>query len=160
MLCLGFIGCASGDKSPPDVVVGAADVRSLERWDVAPVGSDPESKGEGDAHVNFVRVVATSSSYAFHVTVQHDDKGWEDYCDGWDVVLPNGSVLKKRASDAFTRVLLHPHDDQPFTRSQSGLVFDAPFVTVRAHDLVHGFGGREVRVNLLAAEGEGFVVER
>ena len=44
---------------------------------------------------------------------------------------------------------MHPHvDEQPFTRSQRGIVIP-PGVTqvrVRAHDLVDGFGGREVLV--------------
>lgn len=63
----------------------------------------------------------------------------------------------------FSRLLLHPHEnEQPFTRSQSGIVIPAGVtqVRVRAHDLVDGFGGREVLVDLTLASGEGFEVER
>ncbi len=83
-------------------------------------------------------------SYHFQVSVRHADSGWDHYADRWDVVAPDGAVLG-------VRVLHHPHvDEQPFTRSLSG-VRVAPgttAVTVRVHDLVHGFGGREITVPL------------
>ena len=62
-----------------------------------------------------------------------------------------------------TRTLLHPHvNEQPFTRSQSGIVVPdgVTTVTVRAHDLVDGFGGRETSVDLTAERGPDFEVER
>jgi len=115
-----------------------------------------------DANVEFVRAVNNGHTWTFHVTVRHPDSGWDDYADGWDVVLPDGTVLKQNTDDPFTRLLLHPHEtEQPFTRSQSGLVIpdDVTQVTVRAHDLVDGFGGAEVVVDLTVAEGQGFTVE-
>lgn len=115
-----------------------------------------------DADVEFVRAVNNGETWTFHVTVRHPDTGWEDYADGWDVVLPDGRVLKANSDDPFTRLLLHPHEnEQPFTRSQSGLTIpdNVTQVTVRAHDLVYGFGGAEVTVDLTQAEGENFSVE-
>jgi hypothetical protein len=112
--------------------------------------------------VEFVRAVNNGDTWTFHVTVRHPDAGWDDYADGWDVVLPDGAVLKRNADDPFTRLLLHPHEtEQPFTRSQSGLVIpdEVTQVTVRAHDLVDGFGGAEVVVDLTQAEGDNYVVE-
>jgi hypothetical protein len=103
------------------------------------------------------------STWTFHVTVQHPDTGWADYADGWDVLIPDGTVLKPDPESPFTRLLLHPHvDEQPFTRSQSGIVIPPGItqVRVRAHDLVDGFGGREVVVDLTSSSGEGFEVER
>jgi hypothetical protein len=97
------------------------------------------------------------------VTVEHPDTGWEDYADGWDVLTPDGAVLKPDPESPFTRLLLHPHEtEQPFTRSQSGIVIPASEtrVRVRAHDLVDGFGGREALVDLTVASGKGFEVER
>jgi hypothetical protein len=102
-------------------------------------------------------------SWTFSVTVEHPDTGWEDYADGWDVVLPDGTVIKPNPEDAFTRVLLHPHEnEQPFTRSQSGILLPegTTQVTVRAHDLVDGFGGQEVVVQLDENSGQNFEVER
>jgi hypothetical protein len=50
-----------------------------------------------------------------------------------------------------TRTLLHPHvDEQPFTRSLRNVKIPAAttWVRVRANDLVHGEGGREVTVSV------------
>ncbi len=97
------------------------------------------------------------------MTVEHPDTGWEDYADGWDVLLPDGTVLVPDPEDSFTRLLLHPHEnEQPFTRGQSGIQIpvDVNQVRVRAHDLVDGFGGKEVIVDLDQPQGPGFEVVR
>ena len=126
--------------------------------------NQPDPITRANADVTFVRVIENSSgTWTFHVTVAHPDTGWEDYADGWDVVLPDGIVIKPDEASDFTRLLLHPHEDeQPFTRSQSGIVIPEGVtqVTVRAHDLVDGFGGLEVTVNLLDSTGENFEVVR
>jgi hypothetical protein len=119
---------------------------------------------QANADVTFVRAVQTGESvWTFHVTVEHPDTGWEDYANGWDVVLPDGSVVLPNPDDPFTRLLLHPHEtEQPFTRSQSNITIppDVTEVTVRAHDLVDGFGGKEVVVDLTAVSGPNFEVEK
>lgn len=100
------------------------------------------------AHAGMADVVAATytqaadGSYRFEVTVRHADDGWEHYADSWQVIGPDGHVLGKR-------VLAHPHDtEQPFTRSQSGIVIPAGVkrVVVRAHDKKHGWGGAEMTV--------------
>jgi hypothetical protein len=97
----------------------------------------------GEADVVAVEVTPEGGgSYRVEVTVEHADTGWDHYADAWDVRSPDGTVLG-------TRVLLHPHvDEQPFTRSQSGIAIpgDVAEVIVRAHDSVHGHGGRELTV--------------
>lgn len=117
-----------------------------------------------DADVEFVRAEQQgNNTWRFSVTVAHPDTGWEDYADGWDVVLPDGTVLKPDPDSPFTRLLLHPHEnEQPFTRSQSGIEIpaDVTTVTVRAHDLVDGFGGQEVVVDLTQSSGQNFEVVR
>jgi len=123
--------------------------------------SAPE--GQGNADVLHVRAVqASDGTWTFHVTVAHPDTGWEDYADGWDVLTPAGTVLKPDPGSPFTRLLLHPHEsEQPFTRSQSGIAIPPGVsqVRVRAHDLVDGYGGREVWVDLTVESGEDFEVE-
>jgi hypothetical protein len=95
--------------------------------------------------------------------VRHPDTGWEDYADGWDVLTPDGTVLKRDPESPFTRLLLHPHvGEQPFTRNESGIIIPPGVsrVRVRAHDLVDGYGGREVEVDLTVPEGTDFEVVR
>ncbi len=106
------------------------------------------------------RVVARETSsgvWRFDVTVRHDDSGWDHYADEWQVIdAENGDVLG-------TRELAHPHvDEQPFTRSRSGIEIpsDTSVVIVRAKCNVHGFGGREIEVDLARSSGEGYEVNR
>jgi hypothetical protein len=108
-------------------------------------------------------VEGAAGTWTFYVTVQHPDTGWEDYADGWDVLTPEGAVIKPDPDSPFTRLLLHPHvDEQPFSRSQSGIVIPESVtqVRVRAHDLVDGWGGREIVVDLTLSSGPDFDVER
>jgi hypothetical protein len=127
----------------------------------APVQSTETAANADVEHVRAVQ--GADGNWTFFVTVRHPDTGWEDYADGWDVVTPDGAVIKPDPSSPFTRLLLHPHEnEQPFTRSQSGIVIapDVTQVRVRAHDLVDGYGGREVVVDLSASSGPDFEVER
>lgn len=127
-------------------------------------GAERMAETRANADVTYVRAVQSADgTWTFHVTVRHPDTGWDDYADGWDVVAPDGTVLKPDPDSPFTRLLLHPHEnEQPFTRSQSGIVIppDVTQVTVRAHDLVDGFGGRAVVVDLTAVSGPHFEVVR
>ncbi|MGD2146918.1 MAG: hypothetical protein PVH41_09515 [Anaerolineae bacterium] len=126
--------------------------------------SSARNGGAGNADVLSVRAAQEEDgSWTFHVTLEHPDTGWEDYADGWDVVTPNGAALKPDPDAPFTRLLLHPHvDEQPFTRSQGAIEIPQGVtqVRVRAHDLVDGFGGREVVVDLTKSSGPDFLVER
>jgi hypothetical protein len=110
------------------------------------------------AQVILVRAVQQQENlWRFDVTVRHNDEGWDHYADAWQVVNPSdGSLLGER-------VLAHPHDhEQPFTRSQSNIEIprDVTSVQVRARCNVHGFGGREITVDLTRGKGDGFVVSR
>jgi len=81
---------------------------------------------------------------SFTVTVRHADSGWDHYANAWRIVGPDGAVLA-------TRTLLHPHvDEQPFTRSLSGVVIPGGVrgVTIEAVDSVHGAAGRPYRLVL------------
>jgi hypothetical protein len=128
---------------------------------VKEVNDDQEA---ADADVEFVRAVLDiGGTWTFQVTLRHPDTGWDDYTDGWDVMLPDGTVLKKNESDPFTRLLLHPHEnEQPFTRSQSGLVIPEGInnISVRAHDLRDGFGGNIIQLDLSTAAGTGYEIQR
>ena len=118
----------------------------------------------GDADVIAVQAIDHGTQgWTFHVTVSHPDTGWEDYCDGWDVVGPDGEVIKVNDNDRFTRLLLHPHvEEQPFTRSQGRLQIPESITTVsvRAHDIVDGFGGEEITVDLTTDSGPVYTITR
>ncbi|NNL97919.1 MAG: hypothetical protein HKO63_06915 [Acidimicrobiia bacterium] len=90
------------------------------------------------ADVEAVAITAgAGGTFRFDVTVKSDETGWEKYADAWEVRAPDGTVLG-------TRILAHPHvDEQPFTRSLSGVAIPADItqVDVAARDLVEGFCG-------------------
>lgn len=82
------------------------------------------------------------TNYKFTVTISHKDTGWKHYVNKWDIIDEQGTVLG-------TRILHHPHvDEQPFTRSLSGVEIPESIKTVkvRAHDSVHGYGGKILNV--------------
>ncbi|WP_229446935.1 hypothetical protein [Nitratireductor sp. B36] len=99
----------------------------------------------GEADIVDVRVVAEpAGTYRFEVTLTHSDEGWEHYADRWDVLDDAGNVLGSRK-------LMHPHvNEQPFTRSLPGVSLPngVAHVTIRAHDTVHGYGGKEMRISI------------
>ncbi len=96
------------------------------------------------ADVNNVTIQATGhNNYRLDVTVLHADSGWEHYANRWDVMDEQGNLLG-------SRVLAHPHEtEQPFTRS---LTLEIPpsvkIITIRANDLVHKLGGKELSVKV------------
>jgi len=103
------------------------------------------SASAGEADVVDV-IVECHPECDFHVTLKHADEGWKHYANKWDVVSPDGKVLG-------TRVLYHPHvQEQPFTRSLSDIEIPDGIteVIVRGHDLLHQYGGKEIKVKLPA----------
>ena len=97
----------------------------------------------GDVSIVDVRVECPRDC-VFSVTLEHADEGWNHYANQWDVVTLDGKLLK-------SRVLYHPHvDEQPFTRSLSGVVIPAEVrqVKIRARDSRHGYSKNEFIVDL------------
>lgn len=76
------------------------------------------------AVVEDAELVRNGDAWTVSVTLSHGDTGWDDYADGWRVVLADGTVLGLRE-------LLHPHvDEQPFTRSLNGVGIPSGTATV------------------------------
>lgn len=99
--------------------------------------------GEADV-IDVDKAADAHHLYRFSVTIRHADTGWDHFADKWEILDEKGAVLA-------TRVLHHPHvDEQPFTRSLSGVRIPehVKTITIRAHDSVHGYGGREINVDL------------
>lgn len=109
----------------------------------------------GEADVVAAKVTKTGAdTYRFDVTVVHEDTGWDHYANVWQVIGPNGAIIGER-------VLAHPHvNEQPFTRSLSGVSIPTEItgVTLRAGDLVHAFGGAELRIELPVEAGQSVTV--
>jgi len=110
------------------------------------------------AQVRYVVAEETREGvWRFAVTVEHNDQGWDHYANIWQVVNPETLEVYG------TRELLHPHDnEQPFTRSQAGVEIpsEVDTVLVRAACNEHDYSGQAVLVDLTAASGEFFEVER
>ena len=84
--------------------------------------------------------LSSSSTYTFSATVHHNDQGWDNYADAFEV---KGDKVENGL-----RVLMHPHDnEQPFTRSQSN-VEASGLVWLEAKDNVEGLGGSKIYLNL------------
>lgn len=99
----------------------------------------------GEADVVNVEVSKSGmNSFDFNVTVLHEDTGWKHYANKWEILDKSGTVIG-------TRILYHPHvSEQPFTRSLSGIEIpkNVNTVIVRAHDLIHNYGGKVITVEL------------
>ncbi len=94
----------------------------------------------GKADVVKATANQSGNSWSFSATVSHADEGWKHYANSFQVLTIDGKVLG-------TRVLVHPHvNEQPFTRSLSGVAIpeNVKKVRIRAGDLVHGYGGKEI----------------
>ncbi|MDC7226873.1 MAG: hypothetical protein PQJ61_08905 [Spirochaetales bacterium] len=97
------------------------------------------------AHVIKVNAIKNLEDWRFDVTLLHNDTGWNHYADLWVV------VDSQTGEEYGRRVLTHPHvNEQPFTRSQTGIKIPATVETVivKAACNVHGFGGTELSISL------------
>lgn len=103
------------------------------------------SASAGQAHVLKAEITRQDDGrYRIQATVRHTDTGWDHYANRWEVLGPQGQLIA-------TRALAHPHlHEQPFTRGLSDIAIPRTWtwVSVRAHDKVHGYGGREVTVSV------------
>lgn len=81
-------------------------------------------------------------SFAIAVTISSPYDTPQQYADGWRVLAPDGAVLGEHT-------LLHDHaNEQPFTRTQQGVIIpsDVLTVTIEGRDLVNGYGGQTLTV--------------
>ncbi len=97
-----------------------------------------------DATIEAATAKKSGDSWTFSVTLRHGDTGWNDYADGWRVVLQDGTEVGMR-------VLYHPHvEEQPFTRSQSGIKIPdgTDTVYVEARTNTDGWGNARFAVEV------------
>jgi hypothetical protein len=99
----------------------------------------------GEADVVAAKVTRASDDvYHFDVTIRSRDRGWDYYCDRFEVVAPAGTVLG-------VRELVHPHEiERPFTRDLYGVKVPSgtTHVVIRARHKPRGYDGATLRVEL------------
>jgi len=86
--------------------------------------------------VNAVISKGSAGTFRVDATIRHPDTGWDHYANNFQILDGAGNVLA-------TRILVHPHvNEQPFTRSQGGIVIPANIkqVFVRSNCSVDGDG--------------------
>lgn len=138
---LALTGC-SGDDDAPDTGASAdagAD-STISDTDATTPGRFPD----------IVDVDATRNdadgTWSFAVTVSSPYDTPERYADGWRVLGPDGTVYG-------VHTLTHDHaGEQPFTRTQTGVEIpaDVTAVTIEGRDLINGFGGTTLTIDLQA----------
>lgn len=91
--------------------------------------------------------VLESFQVRFDVTLIHDDDGESpQFADWWQVEDRSGNILGKR-------ILTHSHGNLPFTRSATiEIPSHVENVIIRGHDMLHGFGGQVIQLNLMTGE--------
>jgi hypothetical protein len=85
-----------------------------------------------------------NGTYNFDVTIRSNDRGWDYYCDRFEVLGPAGKVFG-------VRTLYHPHEtEQPFTRELYGVKIPAGIteVHIRARHKPRGYDGKTLPVML------------
>lgn len=116
--------------------------------------TDEQSSGQATAEPtgsedfpDIIGVQATrgdDGTWRFDVTVSSPYDSRDRYADAWRVLGPGETEFG-------IRVLTHDHaSEQPFTRSQGGIAIpdDVISVTVQGRDLVNGWGGGTLDVQL------------
>ncbi len=112
--------------------------------------AEPSDDGDGEVVELYPDVVdasanrAADGSWTFSATLSSPYDSPARYADAWRVVGPDGEVYG-------IRELAHDHaNEQPFTRSQSGIVIPdgIAVVVVEGRDQVSGWGGATFEVPL------------
>lgn len=155
LLGLTFLACASTSESE-DATVSASTVvaqtTSTEDQKTASTDAEPEAhSAPASSTSNFPDILAVEatkdgeSTWRFDVTVSSPYDSAERYADAWRVVGLDGTEYG-------IRVLTHHHaSEQPFTRSLTGIEIpaDITVVTIGGRDLVNGWGGGTLELDLI-----------
>ena len=113
-------------------------------------GCGGTSEESGDAagadfpDVTAVEISEDGATFTLDVTMSSPYDSPKRYADGWRVLDEGGDVLGEME-------LGHDHaDEQPFTRSQTGVEIpqDVTTVTVEGHDSENGYGGATVEATV------------
>lgn len=82
--------------------------------------------------------------FHFVVTIEHQDTGWDDYIEGWEIFDPNGLIIASRP-------FFEPELEKATTKTAlSGVIVPEDFetVTVRARNYPNGLEGEPFEVKI------------
>jgi len=117
----------------------------------------PANAISGEVEVVFVELDEQGGFYDISVALRHADTGIEHYANWWRVRTEDGRELARRT-------LGHPHvDEQPFERALFNSIripAGIKVIIVEGHDLVHGYGGKAIRIDLSRSKGDGYTIKR
>lgn len=137
---------STGDASVESTTTSAAATET----EAAPAEEVTDGDAAGDPATFFPEVLDVEAeqdgdgSWTFSVTLSSPYDTPEQYADAWRVVGPDGAELG-------FRLLTHDHaNEQPFTRSQGGIVVPdgVDTVTIEARDLVNGWASNTFEFEL------------
>ena len=145
VVALASVACSSDGDDTAGSESGAAAVSAST---AQPASPDPTTTPEG-AYPDVIAVEATqedAGTWRFDVTVSSPYDTPDRYADAWRVLGPDGAEFG-------VRVLTHDHAaEQPFTRSLTGVPIPegVDTVVVQGRDLVNGWGGGQLELDLLS----------
>lgn len=103
---------------------------------------------QSDPHIADVKVKRDSPDlagiYHIKVTIEHEDTGWDDYVDAWEIIGSDGSVLG-------IRPFFEPELERTKTvTALAGVVIpeDVKKVTIRARKHPQGYQGEAVEITI------------
>jgi|APHM01.1.fsa_nt_gi hypothetical protein len=132
-------GCFTGEQNE---AASGSDGTDSPATDNETERTDEDALDLSEANVVSVDIDDSDGGTEFTVGLHHDDAGEDGYANWWQVERLDGTQLGRRE-------LRHPHDKQPFERSETIEIPDTvTCVVIRGHDQTHGYGGRAVVVNL------------
>lgn len=142
VVALGLIAGACGGSDADDGAETSAETTSTTATTAAPVPetSAPASDDPAEFFPDVLDATATRAAdgtWTFSVTLSSPYDTPEQYADAWRVVDAEGTELG-------FRLLTHDHaNEQPFTRSQSGIEIPegVTAVTIQGRDQANGWGG-------------------
>jgi hypothetical protein len=143
-----WTGCGSDDSTGDDVSADDAPTTS-EAPSAAPSSDTSTTEVESGSEQMFPDVIDAEArrvgdTWTISATLSSPYDSPERYADAWRVVGPDGAVYAER-------ILTHDHaTEQPFTRSQSGVVIpeDVTDVVIEGRDLEFGYGGDTFELTL------------
>ena len=153
---LGLAACGgdAAESAPPSTTAAAeaADVTTTIADGPDATTSTTTVASDDDAFPSVIGATATpdgDGTWRFDVTISSPYDTPERYADAWRVLGPDGTEYG-------IRILAHDHaNEQPFTRSQSGIPIpaDVQTVTIQGRDLANGWGGPTFELTLPGVDG-------